>query len=580
MANEDGSVLVVFNGEIYNHSELRRELQARGHAFRSTSDTEVLVHLYEEARERMLERLEGMFAFAVYDAGSRRLLLGRDRFGIKPLYYAQLDGELIFGSELKAILALGRVPRELDRQACFDYISLGYVPEPKTGFKNVFAVSVGTFLIADDEGVRCAEYHRTEPDLSEPGSFRALASCVEERILTAVQRQSVADVPVAALLSGGIDSTLVTAAYSRVSDRPPTTFNVALDQAGYDEAAAAARVAEHVGSDHHTIRLGASGIIDAETLIRLLKHFDQPFADTSLIPTYAVARAVRDAGIICALSGDGGDEAFGGYRQFWIANQLAALMRLPGWAVAILHSTGRVSTPMTVRFGRQLARAARLARDGRSDPAQVIAGLACHVSDDQKDELIAPQARSSLEGVRRLFTCDGAMGWDIESISKGITTSLFKIALPSNMLRKVDMMSMLAGIEVRVPLLDEHVVKMGLTLPHRFKTDGSRGKLVLRDIAARWAPADIAARPKFGFDIPLARVMDAPARGAVADLVLGKEARTSGVFDAGTVEGWFALFEKAATGKTGGSISPDSLYRRILTVLSLELWMREYRLSW
>ena len=294
LSNEDGSVQVVFNGEIYNHRELRSELQSRGHRFRGSSDTEVLVHLYEEQGERMASRLKGMFAFALLDRPRNRVVLGRDRFGIKPLFWASHRGQWIFASEMKAILALQGFQPELDRQACYDFLGLSYIPEPATGFANIAALEKGTTLVLDERGARSTTFAEITVPSASSSPRGALAERAAGLLAESVRRQSVADVPVAALLSGGIDSSLVVAAHARSTAHPIQTFNVGFPDREHDETAMALATSRRYGTDHHTIRLDAEDVTP-DAVFSALGHFDQPFADPSLVPTYAVAKAVRRA---------------------------------------------------------------------------------------------------------------------------------------------------------------------------------------------------------------------------------------------------------------------------------------------
>ena len=580
MTNETGGIQVVYNGEIYNHRELRALLTARGHVFRSTSDTEVLVHLYEEQGETMVELLRGIFAFAVYDAPRRQLLLARDRFGVKPLFYTEHEGQLAFASELKALTALPRFRPRLDRQACWDFLGLSYIPEPATGFQEIRALAPGTLLVATPDGRRERAYHTVA---ATPDPDRTLAETVETlrtRLLDAVRAQSVADVPVAALLSGGIDSSLVVAAHRQATGTRTTTFNVEFPDRLHDETERAVAVARHLGTDHHVIRLRDYNL-RPDTLLAIVRHFDQPFADTSCIPLYWVSRAIREQGIICALSGDGGDEAFGGYGRFWRANRLTRLMQLPTWVRAAAIGAGNALSSVTRDFGRQLAKAAQLAEGGRRDAAVVLSGLANYVSEEQKTQLFLPTALEGVEPVYRHFNGyrpDHAE--NLEELSRRMTEKLFAVSLPSDMLRKVDMMSMRASIEVRVPLLDENVVALGLTLPHRFKTNGREGKLVLRALAREWLPREAVTYPKHGFSIPL-DVMATPAvHTVVEDLLLGSDARTSWFLNRALVRDWLARFRRAAYAPRGGQISRAGLYQRVFMLLSLETWMRDHGLSW
>ncbi len=580
MANEDASVYVVFNGEIYNYRNLTAELKHRGHRFRGTSDTEVLVHLYEEYGEQMVSRLRGIFAFAIYDRRQRRMFLARDRFGVKPLFFARHDGQWAFASEMKALVALAGFRPAIDRQACYDFLGLGYIPEPATGFANIEALPKASCLTISTQGHHLREYERIE---ARPDPVRSLGEAVESAsrsLLDAVAAQSVADVPVAALLSGGIDSSLVVAAHRRITGQRTTTFNVHFPDRDHDETVPALAVSGHYGTQHHTIELGDQALTP-ESVLDLLRHFDQPFADTSLIPTYWISRAVRDRGIICTLSGDGGDEGFGGYHRFWYANRLIHLMRLPDWMCGAARTAGDRLAGLTSDWGRQVAKAVRLAQAGRADSAVLLAGLSNYLSEEQKRELVLPAARERMAPVYRHFDGFEPPGVsDVEELSRRMTQNLFAVSLPSDMLRKVDMMSMRASIEVRVPMLDEQLVALGLTLPHRLKTDGRRGKVVLRELATRWLPQTVATHPKHGFTIPLDVMLPAGFHMVLEDLLLGAAARTRPILAPGLVPRWLRQFRDARAGARGGAISRGGLYQRVFEILSLELWLREHGLSW
>jgi len=577
MGNEDGSVQVVFNGEIYNHPELRARLQGRGHVFRGRSDTEVLVHLYEEYGAEMASHLRGMFAFAIMDRRENRVLLARDRFGIKPLFYAAHGGQWIFASEMKAILAIDGFTPRLDRQACYDFLGLSYIPEPATGFANISALPKGTALLLSTAGARAVRFAEVAP-APDPSLSRAhLAETTAELLLNAVRRQAVADVPVAALLSGGIDSSLVVAAHARSSQRPITTFNVGFPDPAHDETAMAVETAQRYGTEHRTIRLEQDDVTP-ESVFALLRHFDQPFADPSLVPTYRVARAVRQHGIICTLTGDGGDEAFGGYPEFWRAERLTQLAATPGWVLATAGGIARPLSRWTTNSGRRAAKAVHLAQAGRTDTSALLAGLLNYLTEAEKDELLNGTP-PGLSGTQRHF---GAMSGvsDLEALSGQLTAGHFNVSLPSNMLRKVDMMSMRAGIEVRVPMLDEELVALALALPHRFKTDGRIGKLVLRDLAREWLPPRVASHPKHGFTIPLDVMVRESFHDAVADLLDAPDARTAGFLNRPLISGWLREFRGAMQGGAGGAVSREGLYLRVLMLVSLELWMRDQRLTW
>ncbi len=578
MSNEDESVRVVFNGEIYNHQELRDRLSSRGHQFRGRSDTEVLVHLYEEHGAEMASHLTGMFAFAILDLRRNRVLLARDRFGIKPLFYAVHDGQWVFASEMKAILPLrGFVPR-IDRQACYDFLGLSYIPEPATGFANISALPKGTSMLIGESGARTIAFADISPHPDHSLSRAGLAEKTGDLLLSAVKRQAVADVPVAALLSGGIDSSLVVAAYARSSERRITTFNVGFSDQAHDETPVALETARQYDTDHHTIRLEDRDLT-ADAVFGLLRHFDQPFADPSLVPTHRVACAVRQHGIICTLTGDGGDEAFGGYPEFWRAERLAQLASSPSW---MLTAAGNIAAPLTrwSRNGaRRAAKAVQLAQAARTDSSALLSGLLNYVSETEKQELLHTDHRQELLGAHRHFgQFEAVLG--TEALSGQLTRSHLDISLPSDMLRKVDMMSMRAGIEVRVPMLDEELVTHAMAFPHRLKTDGRIGKLVLRDLARSWLPSRVAGHPKHGFTVPLDVMVRGDFHDAVADLLDAPGSRTGTFTDRRTVRMWLGQFRAAMQSEAGGSISREGLYLRVLMLISLELWMRDQGLSW
>ncbi len=585
MANEDDTVFLIFNGEIYNYRELRRELLGRGHRFKSQTDSEVIIHLYEEVGEDLVGRLRGMFAFAIYDRAHRSLLLARDRFGIKPLYYARSGEQWVFASEIKAILAVRGFEPTIDRQACYDFLGLGYIPEPQTGFANVHALPKGSTLVIGPRGVRSKSFHSLH---SQPRNHRSVTDAASElasALTSAVESQRVADVPVAALLSGGIDSSLVVAAYCRGEGSAPLTFNVRFPDVDYDETALAMAVSKRYGTRHETIEL-PSAALDPDLVVELLHHFDQPFADTSLIPTYWISRAIRDRGIIATLSGDAGDEAFGGYAAFWRANRLVQLLRMPEGVRAAFGSAARILATVTPDAGRQLLRALDLARAGNESSARLIASLQSYVPEEQKRTLVRPEAAEALSPLSRLLENHNgrnggrSIAGDLESLSSGITEACFDIGLPSDMLRKVDMMSMRASLEVRVPMLDEDVVDLGVSLTHRLKTDGRRGKLVLRSLAEEWLPPEVARHPKHGFGIPLDVMLNDRFMDMISDTLLAPGARIASFIEMSVARRWVEMFRGSRAGARDGRVSREGLYQRIFMLLSLELWLRRTGLSW
>jgi asparagine synthase (glutamine-hydrolysing) len=437
------------------------------------------------------------------------------------------------------------------------------------------------------------KHHSLNANPDNSLTLERAAEKAEHLLLSAVKRQSLADVPVAALLSGGIDSSLVVASHRATARQTTRTLNVRFPDAGHDETPLALAVAGHCGTEHTTVD-ASNGALTPDAMISILGHFDQPFADTSCFPMYWVSSAIREKGIICALSGDGGDEAFGGYSRFWRANKLHRLMMAPSWVRALVRATGSAAAGYTRDWGRQAARAAALADAGRDECARLLAGMSNYLTEEQKETLVPREARENLDPCDRLFTDSRpSPDVDLEELSRRMSNNVFHLGLPGRMLRKVDMMSMRAGIEVRVPLLDENLVEFGLTLPHKLKTDGRQGKLVLRHIAGRWLPRDVARHPKHGFDIPLDVMVPRNVHEALQDLLCAPDSRTRPFVNVSLVRKWLTGFASTGSGDDrgegrrrsgkrtmGGRISRGGLYQRVIALLSLEIWMRNHGLAW
>ena len=568
MGDELGRIWVVFNGEIYNHRELRAELEAKGHRFRGHGDSEVLPHLYEEEGAELFARLRGMFALALWDDSAKRLLLARDRFGIKPLFYApSADGEnLAFASEIRALRALPGLDASPDPQAVSDLAALLYVPAPATFFRGVRSLEPGHLLDARLEGgrVRWSEraWHRwtIAPDLS-----LARDEAVEraDRLLAAaVERELESDVPLGALLSGGIDSSLVASA--AVAKAPGLqTFNVRFPDKDFDETDAAVAVARHTGTAHRTLDFGDEDA-GLESIADLLRHAGQPFGDTSIFAARAIARRMRSH-VTVALSGDGGDEAFGGYDLFWQIPALARFRALP----APVSALARAAAGLLARTGavrRTLPR--RLAELAGADDTELVQALSTWLRPAEHDALTGGNGALP---VRRLFE----KRWEhrlppgasvTERLSAHATEIAIRMTLPNDYLFKVDTASMRESLEVRVPLLDEDLVDFGLTMPHAWKVRGRRGKRLLREVAARRLPESIRRRPKRGFGVPLDTWMSPGARGALAEEVLSASSPISGIYRREAYEPWIRAF---ARGDRLETISRQSLFQRAILLFSV-----------
>ena len=488
----------MFNGEIYNHHELRRELLARGHVFRTRSDTETIVHLYEERGPDCVGRLRGMFAIALWDARERRLVLARDRAGIKPLSYWQTPDGLAFGSELRTMLALPRFHRRLDARGIAAFLSLGYVPDPLTAFAGVAKLPPGHLLVWSADRPGAAAVRRYWNPVAAESTLlteSAAADQLRELLGDAVRSQLEAEVPLGAFLSGGLDSSTVVA-LMRAAAVVPRTFAIGFGEAGFNEAPHARRVAEWLGARHTDLVVSpaADALVDG-----LVGIFDEPFADASALPTYFVSRLARRQ-VTVSLSGDGGDELFGGYTRY-----LDVLRRptVPAWSRPVLRAVGRALPHMAPGRGRllDLARARPAAYSGTvSLPlAPVDGGMAAPA--------LVPREGQFGDLLADAFAEAGARDFVSQMMLVDVATYL-----PGDILTKVDRASMAVSLEARVPLLDHPLVEFALGLPAAFKIRGGTGKRVFRRAIRELVPPAVLEHPKLGFAVPLAAWFRGPLR--------------------------------------------------------------------
>ncbi len=512
MSNEDGSVQIVFNGEIYNFLELRPWLVERGHSFKTNSDTEVIVHLYEELGESCVERLAGMFAFAIWDAKAQKLLLARDRVGKKPLYYAQIGRRLAFGSELKTLIAGDLVERRLDVEALDCYFTLGYVPSPWTILRGARKLRPGHFLTFDRDGARERRYWRLsfEPGdpISEYDAKRDLSALVDD----AVGCRLMSEVPLGAFLSGGIDSSLVVGQMARAMSEPVKTNAIGFDVAKYDETVHARAVADACGTEHHEFIVQPDAV---KALEILAWHFDEPLADASAIPTYYVCKMARQE-VTVALSGDGGDETFGGYtfryRPHLIESQLRSA--LPGTLRGIGFGAAGAAYPKWDWLPRPLRLKTILSNLGVSDARAFYMDL-CLMGQSTRERLYGQSLRDALRG----FTPWEAVGPLYEGsdatdpVGRSQHTDV-QSYMTEDVLVKVDRMSMAVSLEVRCPLLDHRVMEFAGKLPLDLRMRGAAGKWILRELAAEMVPREVLDRPKQGFSPPVPEWL----RGDLKDL--------------------------------------------------------------
>ena len=547
MASDDGMVNIVYNGEIYNFQEIRSTLAGHGHHFRTETDTEVILKAYMEWGMDCLTRFVGMFALALWDSRSRLLFLARDRLGIKPLYYHFTPGELIFASELKALMAFKGFPRDIDPDAVPLFLHYQYIPSPRTVFKDTFKLLPGRYAVFDGQDIRIRSYwelphiDRTSKgrDRSEEDVFTEL-----DHLLTqAVSDRLVSDVPLGALLSGGIDSSIVVALMQKVNTSPVRTFSIGFNEPAYNEAPWALKVAEHLGTDHTDFYVTPKEAMDV--IPRLPEIYDEPFADSSAIPTFLVSRLARSQ-VTVALSGDGGDEQFCGYVRYWSTRAMAtAFQRIPGPAKEGLGLVLDKIPPTWVErcylpWRRFLPQRFRLAN-----------------FPDKWEKFIKLLGQTSIQDLYRMTIClwsekelDRLMGRDIrdcqyeeifrETGNWPLLSRLMRVDqktyLPDAMLTKVDRASMAVGLEVRVPLLDHRVVEFTSTLPDRLKYKRGRGKYLLRRLLARYVPEELFERPKMGFGVPIEDWFRGELKEMLLDYLSPERLTKEGLFDHSLVE--------------------------------------------
>jgi asparagine synthase (glutamine-hydrolysing) len=533
MPADGGRQWITFNGEIYNFRELRSELESIGHRFRTRTDTEVILAAYRQWDTGCVDRLVGMFAFAIWDEPKRRLWLVRDRLGKKPLYYSDWGGTLRFASELKAIVSDPAVPREIDRDALGLYLRYGYVPSPRTIYARVKKLPPAHALLCENGTITVARYWDPVSYALDGASApsRTDAECeaeLEARLSAAVRQRLIADVPIGAFLSGGVDSSMVVAMMQEQGAAPARTFTIRFDDPAFNEADYAAAVARHLRTDHHEETCGERQMLDV--VDRLADMFDEPFADSSAIPTYLVSRIAR-ASVTVALSGDGGDELFHGYPRHRLHARAAATMALPrGLRRAAALAADRLPT-------RRLRRIADVLRS--DDPDHYARFISWWRSEDitTLTGQPAPEGEAYAEARARsaaLARQDRAALLDLVSY------------LPEDILTKVDRASMAVGLEVRAPLLDHRVVEAALGMPASVKQRGRSGKWLLRRLLDRRVPRALTDRPKIGFGVPLASWLRGPLRERMDAYCAGPELADLGL-DPTLVRGLWTAFVSGRT---------------------------------
>jgi asparagine synthase (glutamine-hydrolysing) len=562
--NEDRSVAVVLNGEIYNYRELRADLEARGHTFRSASDTEVLPHLYEEYGREMVQHLNGMFAFALWDDNRRRLFIARDRFGEKPLYWGVFDGALIFASEPKVLLAHPSVRPDLNTTALRQYLSFDYIPAPLSIYEGISKLPAAHHLTLEDGRIEVRPYWQLSYKTRKPIPTVAEAALELRRILEdSVRMRLVSDVPLGVLLSGGIDSSMVTAMAVRAASETVKTFSISFAESSFDESQYARQVAEFLGTDHHEERF--SGSLAANLVSEIGAWMDEPMSDPSLVPTFLLSRFTRKH-VTVALGGDGGDELFAGYPMYFGHRMARAYVRVPRLLRQGVIEPLVNALPVKTKNLSFDYRARRFVTASHYDEvARHHVWFGSFTPSDQDLLLTEAVKRSSDDDIyrdaRRMFAeCDSN---DLTECMQSLDTQLY---LAEDILTKVDRASMAVSLEVRAPYLDPRVAEFAASLPSHYKLHGYTSKYILKRAARGLVPAFICRRGKKGFGVPFAKWLKGELRPLARDLLSPDRLRRGGLFNPEYVARLQDEHERGVAN-----------HRKLLwTLLSFELWRESF----
>ena len=520
ISNEDGTIWVLLNGEIYNYPELSRDLQSRGHKFATRSDTEAIVHLYEEYGDACFERLRGMFAIAIWDSKRHRLVLARDRVGKKPLYYLADQNRIIFASELKAILAVPGVSHSMDPLAVSDYFSLGYVPAPKTIYREMKKVLPAHYLVATAKGVEEVEYWRLSFGDVKTRSEQEWSEIIREELCEATRIRLMSEVPLGAFLSGGVDSSSIVALMAKVMDRPVTTCSIGFPVREFDESGYARQVATQFHTDHHEDIIEPNAL---DVINKLVWHYDEPFADSSAIPTYYVSQVARKY-VTVALGGDGGDENFAGYRRYLFDYREN---RVRGFVPASLRRNlfgpmGRYYPGLS--WAPRMFRAKATFQSLSRSPLEGYFNSVSIFRPDEKSRLFTGEFQNSLHGYDSLGVLQHYYDQvDTPDPLSRIQYVDIKTYLPDDILTKVDRASMAVSLELRAPILDHKLMEMVASIPSQLKLHGDTGKYIFKKALEPMLPANILYRAKQGFAVPLSRWFRKELKDMAYDAIMSSD---------------------------------------------------------
>lgn len=560
--NEDKSVVVVMNGELYNFREVRADLEEHGHKFETHSDTEILPHLYEEFGDAMLDQINGMFAFALWDKLRERMLIARDRFGEKPLYYGVFDGTLVFGSELKVLLANPLVKTELNLDAVRQFLSFDYVPAPASIYKNIFKLPAAHCLTVENGKVSTKRYWNLTWEKSE-SDFDSKTEELRTLLADAVRMRLVSDVPLGILLSGGIDSSTVAAYATQFSTERVKTFSIGFEEDSFDESKFARQVAQHLGTEHYEERLSVGKA--ADLISQIGTWLDEPMSDGSLIPTFLLSRFVRRH-VTVALGGDGGDEIFAGYPMYWAHRVARAYERIPkairsGMIEPVVNSLPVSTKNMSFDYkAKRFVAASKYdlvtrhhSYFGSFSPDGQLRVLSRDVLEQTEEDVY----RSARELLR---ICDATN--DIEKM-QFLDINYY---MAEDILTKVDRASMAVSLEVRAPFLDPRVAQFAASIPIDYKLKGNKGKYILKKAVEPLLPASILKRPKKGFGIPIAEWLKGRLNPLLHDLLDPSRLRDQGLFDPKFVAKLIGEHESGAA----------SHHKQLWTLLVFQLWIDNF----
>ena len=561
--NQDRTAWIIFNGEIYNYLELRAKLEALGHKFYTDSDTEAIIHAYDRYGTDCPKHLRGMFAFAIWDEARQELFLARDRVGKKPLLYAQLKGQLVFGSEFSALLLHPEISRDVDFAALHHYLSFLCVPAPFTAYRSIRKLEPGHWLRWRAGEIEIERYW--QPDFSKKTNLseEEAGERAVELLREAVRIRLMSEVPLGAFLSGGIDSSAVVALMSQESSQPVKTFSIGFEEQDFSELHHARRVAQHIGADHHEFIVRPDAL---EVLPTLVEHYGEPYADSSAIPTYYVARETRRY-VTVALNGDGGDECFAGYDRYAAMNLAEQYHRLPGFFRKNLIENAMQLFPASEKRGDRVARAQRFIQAASLPKVQRYMRWVSAFDEAAKADLYS---RNFREQTRALNAATILEPWFARANGSGIIDATLltdtMTYLPNDLLVKVDIASMAVSLEARSPFLDHHLIEFAASLPERMKLRGLTTKYLLKNVLKKILPSENLTRRKMGFGVPIGHWFRGDLRGFLQETLLSEKSLGRDLFNPASVR---LIVEQHLNGTRDRA-------HQLWTLLMLELWFQRF----